>query len=109
MRTRGLDTQSPREAMSSGGEEEEEEEPWSEREVELLDALVHNFGESDVLHALPPPARRGAARRVASRTTLRWFTAPRDRGAFPSFCPSSLIVAMVLIARFILEQDFEHK
>lgn len=45
VRTRSVDTQSPREAMSSGGEEEEEEEPWSERELELLDALVHNFGE----------------------------------------------------------------
>lgn len=41
---RGLDAQSSREGMSSGGEEEEEEQPWSPRELELLDALVRNFG-----------------------------------------------------------------
>lgn len=45
---RGLDAQSSREGMSSGGEDEEEreEQPWSARELELLDALVRNFGES---------------------------------------------------------------
>lgn len=42
-RPRGLDNQSPREGMSSGGEDDEEE-PWSAREVELLEALVRNFG-----------------------------------------------------------------
>lgn len=44
---RGLDAQSSREGMSSsGGEDEEEaEQPWSARELELLDALVRNFGE----------------------------------------------------------------
>ncbi|CAB1119571.1 MYB [Ectocarpus sp. CCAP 1310/34] len=42
-RPRGLDNQSSREGMSSGGEDDEEE-PWSAREVELLEALVRNFG-----------------------------------------------------------------
>lgn len=46
VRARSLDAQSSREGMSSGGEGEEEEGelPWSAREVELLDALVRNFG-----------------------------------------------------------------
>lgn len=44
VRGRSLDAQSSREGMSSGGEDDEEELPWSAREVELLDALVRNFG-----------------------------------------------------------------
>ena len=46
--TRGMDGQSCREGVSSGGEDEEEREehPWSTRELELLDALVRNFGKS---------------------------------------------------------------
>ena len=45
---RGIDAQSSRDGISSGGEEDgEEEDPWSARDLELLVALVRNYGKID--------------------------------------------------------------